>query len=169
MNDPRPVWFLDVDGVIAPVGEPHGPHAHNHANGPANLGHAAGMWMCWDTSVIERVAGLHRDALVEVVWLTSWGQDAPKHVAPLLGLPTFAVCPDLTDGTGWAKASAARAYLAAHPGRPFVWTDDHLTASRRSSFKQSHRQPSLMIQPVSNVGLTARDLDRIEAFARRPR
>lgn len=65
---------------------------------------------------------------LELVWATWWGDDAPRLIAPVLGLPEMRVVP-LYPGTNrpgenwkrWAVNSFA-------DGRPFGWLDDEFGA-----------------------------------------
>ena len=161
----RPLWALDIDGVVAPVGENHCGDPHLHASTPASLGHAAEMWLCWDASIVTRVAELHRSSVVEVAWLTTWLNDAATHFAPAVGLPDFAAIPEVSSTQAWSKLAWLVEYQKRHPVRPLVWTDDHLSPARRRAARRHLPGPLLLMQPVSAVGLTHRHLDRIERFA----
>ena len=171
MDATVPLWLLDVDGVLCPVGGyEHGPFPHNHGTTPAQVSEAAGMWTCWDATTVETITRLHTDGLVDVVWVTTWGE-AAHELGQVLGLPRFPVL-DLPTRTGrmHPKFAAGVELLRSHAGRPYVWTDDHLTRPVSSAINEALTdREALLIQPVKTLGLTSAHLRRIEKFVRAQR
>jgi len=75
----RPLLFLDVDGPLLPFGEDP-QHTRRHATPDSRL------------SRLSPRLGLRLAALpCELVWATTWEDDANAEVAPRLGLPTLPV------------------------------------------------------------------------------
>lgn len=158
-----PLLFLDVDGVLCPLGEGHSGAPHAHEGGPATVGVAAGLWVCWSSSVVDRVNRWVRDELLEVRWVTTWEQLAARKLASVLGLPEFDVVTLDQTGPGGKKAAAVAANLAGEPERAFVWVDDDLTGSWSRAVPSD--RPRLLIRPRTHTGLTGAHLNRIERFA----
>src|SRR5579859_7214416 len=104
-----PLLFLDVDGVVLPIGA--------------------------DLDELGVDLGRQLAALpAELVWATAWEHDANDELAPRLGLPALPVVewPDASD-----ERDAQDAYFGLHwktralvewaAGRDFAWADDEVT------------------------------------------
>ncbi|WP_433619354.1 HAD domain-containing protein [Dactylosporangium sp. CA-139114] len=149
--------FLDVDGPLVPLARRTGaPH-------PA-AGAAAERY---GNPLLERVDPGDGPRLLalggELVWATTWAQDANEVVAPLLGLPPLPV-------VAWSESSAAPGddrhwktddLLAWAAGRPFVWVDDEITAADRRWVARHHAGPALLHRVDGRSGLTPADFDAI--------
>jgi hypothetical protein len=157
----RPVWLLDVDGVI------------NAARPGWGAAPRSGTAYCegqpfrlrWAPALAARIRALHGSGSVEIRWCSTWCGDADQ-VERLLGLPRLDRAWDHPIGStaaAIAKLAAARAVLGQ--GRRLIWTDDaavptsgpvhdELTATGRA----------LLIAPVPSRGLQPDDLDAIDAF-----
>lgn len=114
MRDERPLLFLDVDGVISPVG----------SNPPPGFTRVAAD----DFSVVWNPA--HRTSfavladLFEVVWATTWEHQANTAFSPRLGFPDLPVIEfsEQRKGDTWKLAD-----IADYAGdRPAAWVDDSL-------------------------------------------
>lgn len=161
----RPVWLLDVDGVINAL---RAGHPDEPTVAPVWNSHDQRHYTIrWSRTVVDRVRAIHDSGTVEIRWCTTWCGDT-EALETVLGLPTFEPC--WTDNrNGWAgsaaKLAAARQVLA--DDRRLIWTDDNevpepddplfgeLTAAGRA----------LLIRPDKWFGLLSGDLDAIEAFA----
>ncbi|MFG2822514.1 HAD domain-containing protein [Kitasatospora sp. NPDC048365] len=121
---PKPLLFLDIDGVLNPVC----PHPDADFDSHSLLGYTV------------LLSGRHGDWLreladgYELVWATTWEEQANAHVAPLLGLPQLPVVRftgyvpqpgdprvplmELFSARKWAPI------LRYAAGRPFAWVDD---------------------------------------------
>ncbi|GGT05840.1 hypothetical protein ACFFV7_09060 [Nonomuraea spiralis] len=99
----RPLLFLDVDGPLIPFGPVPGGHP-TFRTASAN-------------PLLARVDPAHGPRLkalpCDLVWATTWMDDANDCVAPLLGLPRLPVAtwpePSELDGRTWLRGSATTA------------------------------------------------------------
>lgn len=154
----RPVWFLDIDGALAPF---------DHRQ-PGLTGVQVGGWMgpmLTQPDVVGRIAGLHRARLVKVRWLTAWTDEAATRYAPAVGLPHFRVHrePEGAAVDGWWKEGVVRQFAERYPRRRFIWTDDQI--SEHSPAAVSGYGDRALFMPVDPaVGLTVGDVDAVEAF-----
>ncbi|GAA3047750.1 HAD domain-containing protein [Streptomyces roseofulvus] len=162
-----PLLFLDVDGPLIPFG------ADPRTYPTFTAGHDAPHPLL---SRIDPAHGARLAALpCEVVWATTWGDDANTCVAPLLGLPRLAVVP-------WPEPSDAddedvrrglhgktRPLVAWAAGRPFVWIDDEITDRDRAWVAAHHPGHALLLRVDARVGLTDADYAACDAWLRRER
>jgi hypothetical protein len=171
---PSPVLFLDVDGVLNAVSRyPDRQVWQNweQAEVPNRIGTFP---VLWSPSVTCRIASWVERALVSVLWLTTWLDDANGPLRETLGLPEFPVLgshlsedpalPSGSRGLRWWKADLVEEHLAAHPGTPFVWLDDHLRVMLALQTRLSAQHDCLLIGPASHVGLTPQHLQSVEAW-----
>lgn len=167
------MWFLDVDGVLnidtdAPL------------DGTEAVGLVVRGWpvtIRYRPAVVSRINALHRSGLLEVVWLTTWRQDAVEVLSPAIGLDPFSVADEPTEGPSlaahpgnpleltWWKSAAAQVHLTRRHQPGFIWTDDELDVGRAEVQSWAPGR-KLLLAPDPQLGLTAADLDSIEAFAR---
>ncbi len=156
---PKPLLFLDVDGVLNPVC----PHPDAGFDSHTLLGYAV------------LLSGRHRDWLDELadtydlVWATTWEDEANRHIAPCLGLPQLPVVRltgyvpqpgdprvplmELLSSRKWAPI------LRYADGRPFAWIDDVIPDRlvRRAHFRRD--RVLLPIDP--GQGLERHHVDRL--------
>ncbi|WP_435204296.1 hypothetical protein [Micromonospora sp. bgisy143] len=161
----RPVWLLDVDGVI-------------NANRPGWGGppRKSQVWsdtdqvsyvVRWAPALIDRIRSLRASGIMDIRWCTTWCLDARRleylwHLPPL---PRAITADPMPRGPAcWPlKLAAARAVLAQ--GRKLVWTDDEALPPPGPPRDQlTAGGQALLIAPNSNHGLQPDDLDRIESF-----
>ena len=163
-STPRPVVFLDVDGVLNAVGAAiPGPDMFTDFRRT----HCMGFRIVYSPEMGRRLAGLDAD----IVWLTTWREMANKWIAPLFGWPKR----ELLDGDedahddsamGWWKSGAVYGFVTEHQ-RPFVWLDDDLRFAERLGeveWLAGCAVPHLCISPSTTVGLRPSHLDLIEQF-----
>ena len=157
-----PVWFLDIDGVLAPF------------CGNDSFASFPTAWhgtVAYDPTIIRRIVAMVDYGLVTVEWLTSWDHDADSVFASSTGMPRFTVHAEsearrgggASDSAWWKIQVATRS-----AGRKVVWTDDEL------GLRQHHQIPvtgeqgcpdhQLRLAPDSRYGLTHAHLDQIETF-----
>lgn len=158
---PRPVWLLDIDGVLNAYAYQRRVHDewedvdHRRLKIPHH-----GTFPLWVAGeVLAFVRGVHDATLADILWCTTWLDAANEVFAPAFGLPEFPVGgrpAGITDYT-W-KSDAARAVAAS--GRALVWTDDDaITEQDRRLLNQPHH---LLLSPDPRTGLDADDLRLIE-------
>src|SRR5690606_35099575 len=157
----RPVWLLDVDGVL---NAPRPGWGAPPRSGTASSGGLL-FRIRWAPPLVARIRGLHNSGLVEIRWCSTWCSDADQ-IERLLGLPRLvrAWHHEVTPHTApTAQLTAALAVL--DQGRRLVWTDDDAIPTSgpvRDELTANGR--ALLITPVPTRGLQPDDLDAIEAF-----
>lgn len=165
-SGPLPLLFLDVDGPLIPFGRPGGyptypgpdPQAAegNPLLGRVDPGHGA------------RLASLP----CELVWATTWMEEANESLAPRIGLPELAVVRwpepseederDERNGLHWKT----RALVAWAAGRPFAWVDDEITGADREWVSAHHPGSALLHRVDPAEGLTAADYATLAEWLR---
>ncbi|WP_406167971.1 HAD domain-containing protein [Streptomyces canus] len=178
MNTGRPLLYLDVDGPLNPYAakperRPEGYTTHRmkpegwlaqHPGLPPSRVRPLRVWL----------NPSHGQSLVkltdryDLVWATTWRNEANTFIAPVLGLPPlpFVDWPTtLTpgpNGTFWKTR-----HLVNHAeGRPFVWLDDELDDNDREFVAGHHEGPALLHWVDPRVGLRERDFEAVADFAR---
>ena len=167
----RPVWWLDVDGVInaspAPSRKMLDQFEHRVV-AVSSGGVAAELPLWWRPAVVNFINNVSRDGRAEVRWLTTRGQQARAVLAPVVGLDDFVVAGEQPDGPGaypgdaqWWKVVTIR---EQHDGSDrLVFTDDDLSARSRQQVR-SIAESALLVTPMSSPGLTDQHLTTIEAY-----
>jgi hypothetical protein len=148
----RPLLFLDVDGVIGRFGV----QAEGRGRRIERTGYLP-------LDVDERIAGWLRslDEAFEVVWATSWFEDA-NGILPALGLelswPVLA----------WTERKLPE-ILELAGERPFAWVDDdvqrELDQLRDRGEAPNLGERRLLIRPDPARGLTESHVEELLAFA----
>lgn len=165
-----PIWLLDIDGVVnADPGQHHlwSSDQWIHTRVP---GGGKDWRLIASKPVIDFITKVHDENWAEIVWLTTW-QDEANNVADALGLPHFKSLINpraqgtLYAGLTWWKLSEATRVLAQ--GRPTIWTDDDIGPEVTNLFLQnSTDQDCLVLAPKSPEGLAPVHLDKIASFLR---
>lgn len=154
----KPLWFLDVDGVI---------NAFSHQQQyRAIMVPAAGReWKIrYNTKVIESITDLSEK--IDIWWCTTWMDEAATNLAPRLGLPEFPVVEPIKPhemsviGTSWWKYW--RVFDSIPQGRKIVWTDDDIP--NLMLWELNNYPNVLAIRPNFRTGLTLNELNQISSF-----
>ncbi|MGV9312175.1 HAD domain-containing protein [Streptomyces sp. NPDC003691] len=165
-----PLLFLDVDGPLIPFGAEPGSYPV-YPTGTDPRGGAV-------TPLLGRLDPRHGSRLAalpcELVWATTWEDDANQCLAPLLGLPPLDVVAwpepselddqDERDGLHWKT----RTLVGRAAGRPFVWADDEITGTDRAWVAAHHPGRALLHRVDARRGLTDADYEAIGAWLRGP-
>ncbi|MFE5096592.1 HAD domain-containing protein [Streptomyces sp. NPDC056638] len=156
-----PLLFLDVDGPLLPFGR--GPQREPKDAGPhPHLGRL-------NPEVGIRLAALP----CELIWATTWEDEANAEVAPRIGLPRLPV-------VNWPESSAehehedqwfglhwkTRTLVKWAVGRSFVWVDDEITDADRDWVSMHHHGQALLHQVDSSRGLDDADFTVLDAWLR---
>lgn len=188
-----PLWLLDVDGVLnAVTNDPDRAVWDDWQRGEAHAQGAT--WpICFSPTVIRTIRRLSEGRFVDIRWLTTWKDNANGDLLELLELPAFPVAgadvsaeaspsaitassgdgppshgaarPGRPGAKRWWKFDIVRELVQAAPNRPLIWTDDDLWVERDAvTWVRDHARSSLVLAPPPAVGLTPRQLRRIEEF-----
>ncbi|MCP9948348.1 HAD domain-containing protein [Actinomadura madurae] len=157
----RPLLFLDVDGPLLPFGD--GSRGVRSDGGPT--AHLARF----DPQVGLRLAALPCD----LVWATTWEDEANAVIAPRIGLPRLPVVswPESSDeheredqwfGLCWKT----RTVVAWANQRPFAWFDDEITDADRDWVSAHHPGRALLHYVASPQGITDDDFVALNHWLR---
>ncbi|MBW5485700.1 hypothetical protein [Streptomyces bambusae] len=163
----KPLLLIDVDGPLNPyAAKPHRrpPGYTTHRMRPTgftdrplrvwlNPGHGAGL--------------LALAELYELVWATTWKDEANDWIGPHLGLPRLPYV-DWPEMHGWAPRGTfwkTQYVLEYAAGRPFAWIDDDVTDLDRAYVDQRHPAHALLRYVDERVGLTGEDFDALARWA----
>ncbi|MGC9544584.1 HAD domain-containing protein [Streptomyces sp. UG1] len=159
--------FLDVDGTLVPFGaeRPYPRYAP-----PRTLPEPAAHPLLTrvDPALGTRLQRL-TELGVELVWATTWMDDANTTLAPWLGLPPLPVVDwpeeDAQPSLGLrAPHWKTRPLVAWAAGQPFAWVDDEITDVDRAWVAARHPAPALLHRVDHRYGLTDRDFAVLEEW-----
>ncbi|WP_433061277.1 HAD domain-containing protein [Dactylosporangium sp. CS-033363] len=156
---PPPLLFLDVDGPLVPLAH-RGAEPHPAAEAAARR-YGNPLLLRADPGDGPRLLGLGCD----LVWATTWAEDANEVIAPLLGLPALPLVTFSDRDSDGPEHWKTRDLVAWAAGRPFVWVDDELTAADRAWVARHHPARALLHRVDGRAGLTAADFAAIRDWA----
>lgn len=167
----KPIWLLDVDGVINAVNH-QPPDGHELID---VQDHRGIEWpIIFRRPLVDFINNIHASGLAEVRWLTTWEHDARLRLAPLLGFDDFEVVerdesPTEDSEATWWKSLAAQRLAMENPERPIIWTDDDIDyaiVNEEIEWMNDLAEDFLVISPRTTVGLTEEDCDKILDFCK---
>ena len=154
--------FLDVDGTLLPFGASRPYPVYEPGFAPP-VAAAPPLLTRIDPALGPRLAALR----CELVWATTWMDDANVCVAPWLGLPQLPLVdwPDPAEetpirGLHWKT----RPLVAWAAGRPFVWVDDEIHDADRAWVTAHHPERALLQRVDHRYGITGADFDAMETW-----
>ncbi|MEV4114148.1 HAD domain-containing protein [Nonomuraea sp. NPDC049695] len=169
----RPLLFLDVDGPLIPFGAapeqcPDGHPTYQTSHEPRGTA---------SNPLLARVDPAHGPRLTalpcDLVWATTWMNDANECIAPRLGLPPLPVVvwPEPSDvdeederhGMHWKT----RALVGWAAGRSFAWVDDEITDVDRVWVSAHHRGHALLHRVDARRGLGDADYAALAEWLQR--
>lgn len=170
----RPAILVDVDGVLNPdlkCGGP--PYCHCHLRWVRRFTYFGSrkIRLYLNTDHAEMLRTLARKTGAELIWATTWEDDANREIGAHIGLPQMRVAPMPVLGDpavaalGWEEIwvrnrigrlvvippEKAYGFIPWLGGRPFVWFDD--MAGEKAVADRIAAQPHLMIMTQERVGL----------------
>lgn len=159
--DRRPVWLLDVDGVL---------NARRPGWGAApKQGYAVADGTAWKFRWADPVVGFVRETMLkgaaEVRWSTTW-VPWTNSVEACFRLPVLPLAFSPHAADVWeAKMTAALAVVEAE-GRPLVWTDDERVPTFGAMRERllAAGVPVLLVAPDGRRGLQPEHVAEIAAF-----
>ena len=160
----KPLVLLDVDGVInALCSEDDTPPDFDDWD-YVECGFSP---IRYSKKLLKQLIGLDLD----IHWLTTWGNAANEHLAPLFGWDPLPVIERaghdrLAGPNGWWKSSAAHQFVNAQ-NRPFIWIDDDLDYSINEGdvpWLEDCTIPHLIVSPDARTGISVADFDKMRQF-----
>lgn len=170
MNDLRPTWLLDYDGVLNAV-SPRGDTTiwDTWKVSGKGLEPESIPWHLWAPEAVTVVAEAHA-AGVRVIWLTDWMDLTQRLHETVTELPAnLEYLTHRVGGDGPSKHWKVNAAMATVPdGVPLLWTDDHLNVRlvRENVTKEwlARRGETLRICPRKSQGLTPKHVAQIRQW-----
>lgn len=161
----RPILFLDVDGPLIPFGPSPG-RFQAPASRPGVFPDEGNPLL----GRLDRAVGPRLMALgCDLVWASTWMEEANECVAPRIGLPRLPV-------VEWPEASVADGPRGLHwktrplvewaYHRPFIWVDDEINAVDRLWVAAQHQEPALLHRVDPAEGLSEGDFSVIGRWLR---
>lgn len=165
MNDTRPVWLLDIDGVINAVAKK--PDINTW---PRETWHSVDVVasdgfaypILYSTGVTDFIREMSQR--VDIRWHTTWQVDALS-LGEKLGLPVFPVAsaPEFRSvavrfSSVWWKIGAAERVVFDEE-RKLIWTDDDLWSEARNV--EHIATNNCLVAPPTNTGLLKKHLNHI--------
>jgi hypothetical protein len=146
--------YLDVDGVL-------NAWYADHMWGALKEGVGGVYTIKWAPAMVEELNKLD----VDLVWLTTWRDEAPETIAPLLGvkLPSRVLHPlsgVTTFPSMWWKFEAVRHDQEQNPGR-FLWFDDELEIHHVIYAQKTN---GLALPVDHNLGITPGQIELAKVF-----
>lgn len=154
----NPILLLDVDGVLNPYSSKFTPENYNtHFFTVPN-----GTFKVYLNPLDgEKLLSLGYD----LMWATSWEDDANIHIGPNIGLPTLPVIhlPRVYSTKDWRLYFKTETILKEMNvlGRSYVWVDDAVTLRDHRFLVLNSTVPCATLRVNAATGLTDEDFERL--------
>lgn len=150
----KPLLLIDVDGVLCPnfsAGPLPGFERFDTGGADVWLWKQHGDWLN------------HLATWFDLVWATTWEQDAAEILAPALSLPLDMPVIEFTSGA--ARRTWKLTDIEEFVGdRPFAWIDDDIGPDAEL-WAEMRDAPTLLVHADPAVGMTRADVTLLEGFA----
>ena len=159
----KPVWLLDVDGVLNVDNQGHWPCALKHGTA---VHQGTKYPMDWSPCLMRRIKKIIAADVVEIRWATSWCSCVDQ-LERLWGLPRLSRA--FTDDiNGYALAITkltAALSVVNDEKRRLIWTDDvEVPYAFEPTYAELMTAGSLLIRPRETYGLQPKHMNEIEKF-----
>ncbi|MFE4701408.1 hypothetical protein ACFRIC_30535 [Streptomyces sp. NPDC056738] len=151
----RPLLFLDVDGPLIPFGTSPLRPTTSDADYEALPDGENPLLSRLDPTVGPRLMALGCD----LVWATTWMEEANESVGPAIGLPRLPVLewPETPEPGPRGLHWKTRPIVERAEGRPFIWIDDEIGPVDHLWVAAQHDPPYLLHHVPASKGLTDTD------------
>lgn len=160
----KPVWLLDVDGVIFPESsKPGWGAAPRRVHIPISDGRI--LTERYAYQLVRQIRDIIKSGVVEVVWATTWINDNDiLKLERIFSFPPLGYAfPRCAVGGFREKTEAAEHVIRS--GRKLIWTDDNVVPKWGYTYEKLTKDGrSLLISPDPKRGLQPEDMDAIRAF-----
>lgn len=165
------VIYLDVDGVLNPdTKKQRSKQWSDYKKYDAHIafGGKYRIWLSVEMGQTLLAVATKHDA--EIVWSTTWNNEANHHIAPVVGFPELRVVN--YDENAYSFGNSGKLpFVSADAGtKNVVWIDDYLGyadklwAHERHNGIATEAYPTLAIKPISSIGLTKNHIEIIDEF-----
>ncbi len=162
----RPLLMVDIDGVISLFGVAPG-DLRDPRSAEGSFHSIEGIPHFLSSTAASHLLLLC--TMYDLVWASGWEERADEHLPHLLGLPRG--LPFLRFSVGVRGTRSANAHwkveaIDAFAGsRPLAWVDDSLDRACHA-WAEARPAPTLLVQTAPELGLTLREAQRLEEWAR---
>jgi hypothetical protein len=154
--------MVDIDGVISLFAGPGASWAERRPS-EGSFHSIEGI-----PHFLSSIAAAHLLALCasfELVWASGWEEKAEEYLPHLLDLPSGLPFLRFERSVGRSNAHWKLDAIEAHAaGRALAWVDDALNDDCHR-WAEGRTAPTLLVQTEPERGLTAREAQRLEAWA----
>ncbi|MFF8943112.1 HAD domain-containing protein [Streptomyces sp. NPDC014864] len=152
----RPILFLDVDGPLIPFGAASSSLQAPASDSEVSVDQGNPLLGRLDPDLGSRLTALRCD----LVWASTWMEEANEAVAPRIGLPRLPVVewPDACTDSSPRGLHWKTPHLVEWANRrPFIWVDDEISSMDRLWVATQHPGPSLLRRVDPTKGLEDAD------------